>query len=71
MLLRNIIDNMYDIIDSRITAGRRINLFSGHETNVASFLLTLGVYTPHVPQYSSGVIVELLNNQTDVYYVKV
>ncbi|KAK0164542.1 hypothetical protein PV328_003159 [Microctonus aethiopoides] len=70
MLLRNIIDTMYDIIDSRIS-GRKINLFSGHETNVASFLLTLGVYTPHVPQYSSGVIVELLNNQTDVYYVKI
>ncbi|KAK0182664.1 hypothetical protein PV327_000777 [Microctonus hyperodae] len=70
MLLRNIIDTMENIIASRITE-RKINLFSGHETNVASFLLTLGVYESHVPEYSSGVIVELLKDECDSYYVKV
>ena len=49
---------------------RKIFLYSGHETNVAALLQTLGVYKSHVPQYTSAVIVELyeLNGQ---HYVKV
>lgn len=48
----------------------KIYLYSGHETNVATMLHAFNVYSPHVPEYSSAVILELLqeNNQ---YYVKV
>lgn len=50
--------------------GEKINLFSGHESNVAAVLFALGVYYPHVPEYSSSVILELhyIGNS---YYVKV
>lgn len=49
---------------------RKMNLYSGHETNIGSMLNVLNVYKPHLPNYSSAVILELLQtNQT--YYVKV
>lgn len=49
---------------------RKMNLYSGHETNIGSMLNVLNVYKPHLPNFSSAVILELLQaNQT--YYVKV
>lgn len=40
---------------------RKMNIFSGHETNIAALLQTLGVYESHVPEYSSAVLVELID----------
>lgn len=71
MLLRNITDTMYDIIHNKVKNERKINLFSAHESNVAALLSTLGVYEPHVPEYTSCIIIELLKDENDKYYVKV
>lgn len=71
MLLRNIIDTMTGIANKTINDGRKIQLFSGHENNIASFLKTLGIFKPHVPEYSSCVIVELLRDKYRQYYVGV
>ncbi|KAL0113399.1 hypothetical protein PUN28_012514 [Cardiocondyla obscurior] len=47
----------------------KIYLYSGHETNIASLLHAFNVYTPHIPEYSSAIILELLQ-QNHQYYVK-
>ncbi|KAK0159310.1 hypothetical protein PV328_010200 [Microctonus aethiopoides] len=70
MLLRNITDSMYDIVQNKVKNERKINLFSAHESNVAALLSTLGVYEPHVPEYTSSIIIELLRDENDKYYVK-
>lgn len=48
----------------------KIYLYSGHEINVLTVLDAFNVYKPHVPEYSSAVILELLQ-KNDQYYVKV
>uniref|UniRef100_A0A0C9PLG4 acid phosphatase n=1 Tax=Fopius arisanus TaxID=64838 RepID=A0A0C9PLG4_9HYME len=68
MLLRNIIETMENVIERR--SRRKLTLLSGHETNVAALLKTLGIYYPHVPQYSSAVIVELLSDGEE-YYIRI
>lgn len=68
--MRNITESMLDVILNRMKNGRKINLFSGHQINVAALLNTLGVYTPHVPEYSSAIFVELLGDGKG-YYVRV
>nr|ACA60733.1 venom acid phosphatase [Pteromalus puparum] len=71
MLLRKFIDDMvlYSKGDKSIVE-RKIELYSGHETNVAAVLQVLGLYYPHPPEYSSAVFVELHEND-GVYSVKV
>jgi len=48
----------------------KIYLYSGHETNIASLLHAFNVYKPHVPEYSSAVILELYQFGKE-HYVKV
>ncbi|CAG9762419.1 unnamed protein product [Ceutorhynchus assimilis] len=38
---------------------KKIYLYSAHENNVAQFLIMLGVFEPHIPNYGAHVIVEL------------
>lgn len=70
VMLKRMIDDMRDVVNGTITRARKISLFSGHELNVAAFLITLGLFKPHVPEYSSAVIIELIRRD-DVHYVKV
>lgn len=47
-------------------SGRKIHLYSAHESNIASFLITLGIFgEPHIPNYGAHVILELhkINNK--------
>ena len=69
MLLRKFIENMM-AYKTGFDQTRKIYLYSGHETNVAAVLQALGVYTPHVPEYSSAVFIEL-HEHNSKYYVKV
>ena len=50
--------------------GKKIELYSAHDINVAAHLLALGVDKPHVPYFTSAVILELYR-VNDVYYVQV
>ncbi|KAK0182660.1 hypothetical protein PV327_000774 [Microctonus hyperodae] len=68
-LLKNIIESMNGLANETIKDGRKIHLFSAHDTNIASFLLTLNVFEPHVPEYTSAVTVELLRNKHKEYFV--
>ncbi|XP_015117680.1 venom acid phosphatase Acph-1 [Diachasma alloeum] len=68
MLLKYITETMESVING--ANKRKISLLSGHETNVAALLKTLGIYYPHVPEYSSAIFVELLDGGGE-YYVRV
>ncbi|KAF7991963.1 hypothetical protein HCN44_010764 [Aphidius gifuensis] len=70
VLLRNFTESMLDVINSKTNNVKKLNLYSGDQKNVATLLNTLGVFTPHVPQFSSAVILELLSDCGE-YYVKV
>lgn len=70
MLLHRVIDDMVAYADGSLDQNQKIFLYSGHETNVAAVLQALDVYHPHVPPYSSAVIIEL-HEIDDEYYVKV
>lgn len=69
-ILRKFIENMKVHVNDTLKPGKRIYLYSGHETNIASLLSTLDIYQPHVPEYSSAVLVELLYKE-NTYYVKI
>ncbi|KAK0182663.1 hypothetical protein PV327_000776 [Microctonus hyperodae] len=56
-LLKIIIESMNGIANRTIKDGRKIQLFSAHDINVASLLITLGIFEPHLPEYTSAVIV--------------
>ncbi|XP_044010439.1 uncharacterized protein LOC122854092 [Aphidius gifuensis] len=70
MLLQNITENMLDVISNKTEFKNKMYLYSGHEENVAAFLITLGVYDRQVPQFSSAVFLELLSDSGE-YYVQV
>ncbi|XP_051161288.1 venom acid phosphatase Acph-1-like [Leptopilina boulardi] len=64
----------YDMISKKmgnLEKGKKINLYSAHDSNVASHLLALGVTKPHQPYYTSSVILELYCDNEKNYYVQV
>ncbi|XP_054016298.1 venom acid phosphatase Acph-1-like [Hylaeus anthracinus] len=67
--LRLVTKTMLNYITGTLNDPRKIYLYSGHETNIAAVLHGLQVYRPHVPEYSSAVILEL-HQTNDNYYVK-
>jgi len=67
-IIRTILNNIMAAQDH--IAPTKIYLYSGHETNVAALLHAFNVYEPHVPEYSSAIIIELLQKNKQ-YYVKV
>jgi len=66
-MIRAMTDNMIAAQDP--TSKTKIYLYSGHETNVAGMLHAFGVYRPHVPEYSSAIILEWQEIEQE-YYVK-
>lgn len=68
--LRIITEKLAALRQGTMQDQKKMYLYSGHESNVAAVLNSLGVYQPHVPEYSSAVIIEMhyLNN---TFYVKV
>jgi len=69
-MIRDMTDNMIAAQNPTATPNTKIYLYSGHETNIAGMLHAFGVYKPHVPEYSSAVILELQQIDQE-YYVKV
>lgn len=69
MLLRNIIETMVNIISNNFYEWK-INLYSGHETNVASLLFALDNKQRLVPAYGSAIFFELLTDNNN-FYIKV
>lgn len=73
--LKKVIDQMKISINSYLKGRsdkRKMYLYSGHEANIINILAVLNVYTPHVPIYSSAVIIELhYYHEKHIYGVKV
>ncbi|XP_012345676.1 venom acid phosphatase Acph-1 [Apis florea] len=69
-LLRIFTKHMLDVVSGTQKKKRKIYLFSGHESNIAAVLHALELYYPHVPEYSSSIIVEL-HNIEGTHYVKI
>lgn len=69
-MIRAMTDNMIAAQNPTAAPSTKIYLYSGHESNIAAMLHALGVYRPHVPEYSSAVILELQQIEQE-YYVKV
>lgn len=67
-LIRAMTDNMIAAQNAN-SPDTKIYLYGGHETNIASLLEAFGVYEPHVPEYSSAIIMELQEIDEE-YYVK-
>ncbi|XP_026673949.1 venom acid phosphatase Acph-1-like [Ceratina calcarata] len=68
--LRIVTKAMLDIVSGSEKDRKKMHLFSGHESNIAAVLHALGAYYPHVPEYSSAIILELHHN-VNAYYVQV
>ncbi|XP_029038981.2 venom acid phosphatase Acph-1-like [Osmia bicornis bicornis] len=68
--LREVTKTMLNFITGRVENERKMYLYSGHESNVAAVMQSLQVYYPHVPEYSSAVILELHKIDNE-YYVKI
>ncbi|XP_076233677.1 venom acid phosphatase [Calliopsis andreniformis] len=68
--LRRITKAMLNAASSVSNDERKIYLYAGHETNIAAILIALKVYYPHVPEYSSCVMVELHEIDNE-YYIQV
>lgn len=49
---------------------RKINLFSGHDVNVAALLYALNIFDYQTPKFSSSVIIEL-HEKDGQFFVKV
>lgn len=68
--VRQISENM--IAGKNITSGERprIYLYSGHDINILALLSSLNLAKPHLPEFSSAVVIELLLIKGN-YYVKI
>lgn len=69
VLLRRIMNDMTEVKNGTLK-DRKINLFSGHDINVAAMLQALNIFDYRIPQYTSSVIIEL-HEKNDEFFVKV
>ena len=59
-ILKKVIENMVAKANNTLKPeNRKLFLFSGHENNVINMLAAMNLFQPHVPKYSSAVIIEL------------
>lgn len=70
MLIRKFIDDMISVKQGTMNKNRKLLLYSGHDITIVAVLQNLGVYFPHVPKFSSAVILEL-HQIKESYFVKV
>ncbi|XP_051168250.1 venom acid phosphatase Acph-1-like [Leptopilina boulardi] len=68
ILIRKFIDDMLSVKYG--TMKKKLFLYSAHDITVVAVLQALGVYFPHVPKFSSAVILEL-HEIIGNYFVKV
>lgn len=68
--VRTIIENMKSVKIQSDNVYPKLNLYSGHDINVLGLLSSLNLVEPHLPEFTSAVIVELLSFESK-YYVKI
>lgn len=57
--MKKIVDDSEAKIKQKPAIGKKIFLYSGHESNIGFLLATLGAYKPHIPPYGAYLMVEL------------
>lgn len=70
VLVRKMIDDMIAAKNGTLEKGRKIIMYSAHDLNLGGQILTLGIAEPHIPKYTSSVILELYKNN-EAYFVQV
>lgn len=69
-LIRKIADDMLNKANDDWVGKKKLFLYSAHELNIVSVLQTLKVWQPHIPEYSSAIILELREDRKN-HYVQV
>ena len=64
-IMSHLLRTFRDVIDGTMEpAERKMNMFSGHDTTISSFLNALGLFDPPIaPPYAACVMVELLKDK--------
>lgn len=73
-LLRDVLQDYKKLIEatSANEFNTKITLYGGHESNICALLKTLGLWFPHLPDFSSAVIFELYsNNSTNEFGIQI
>lgn len=70
VLVRKMTEDMIAAKNGTLEKGRKIILYSAHDLNLGGQILALGITEPHIPNYTSSVILELYENNND-YFVQV
>lgn len=63
-LIKEMLSNMDGRISGSLDSRRKLFMYSAHDTTVATFLNSLGVYEMIPPPYASLVLIDLFKNQT-------
>ncbi|XP_033224627.1 venom acid phosphatase Acph-1-like isoform X2 [Belonocnema kinseyi] len=67
ILLKKMSDDMIAKKNGSLKKGKKIELYSAHDINVAGQILALGIDEPHQPYFTSAVILELYRIDKDFY----
>ncbi|XP_033225869.1 uncharacterized protein LOC117178550 [Belonocnema kinseyi] len=68
-LIKKMKEDMESVENGSMNENRKLMLYGAHDLNAVAVLKALDVYYPHVPKFSSAVIVEL-HLMDQAYYVK-
>lgn len=63
-------EDMVAAMNGTLEKGQKIILYSAHDLNLGGQLLTLGITEPHIPNFTSSVILELYEDAKN-YFVQV
>ncbi|XP_033225865.1 venom acid phosphatase Acph-1-like [Belonocnema kinseyi] len=72
-LIKKCKEDMDSVVHGFMDKNRKIIIYGAHDLNIVAVLKSLGVFFPHVPKFSSAVILELyhMDKPHKHYYVKV
>lgn len=70
VLVRKMTEDMVAAMNGTLEKGQKIILYSAHDLNLGGQLLTLGITEPHIPNFTSSVILELYEDAKN-YFVQV
>ena len=62
---------MNSVKNGSMDKNRKMILYSGHDLNIVAVLSALGVFDPHLPKFSSAVILELISINSINFFIKV
>ncbi|XP_031634102.1 prostatic acid phosphatase-like [Contarinia nasturtii] len=69
-LFREILDRFDDKIESNLDPNRNLWLYSAHDSTIASFLNSIGLFELHTPPYAASLMIELYK-ENDAFYFQI